>query len=150
MDVFSMIGEQLSYEAKDPKMYSPLALAYIGDGIYELVIRSMVIGQSSASPNHLHKEASTWVNAGAQCEMYDAMQPYLTEEEKDYFRRGRNAKSGSMAKHATMWEYRRATGFEAMMGYLYLSGQMERMISLIRIAVDARTGKTQENGGEQQ
>lgn len=149
MDIFSMIGEQFSYEPQDPKTYSPLALAYIGDGIYELVIRSLVIGHGNASPNHLHREASTWVNAGAQCEMYDAMQPYLTEEEKDYFRRGRNAKSGSMAKHATMWEYRRATGFEALMGYLYLSGQMERMMFLIRTAVEARSGKTADNGGEQ-
>lgn len=139
MDVFQFFGEQLEYELKDVKSYSPLALAYIGDGAYELAIRSMVIGHGNCSPNRLHKEASSWVSAPAQCEMLAAIKECLTEEELDYFRRGRNAKSGSMAKNASMWEYRRATGYEALMGYLYITGQTARMLELIRIGVKART-----------
>ena len=118
-----------------------MVLAYIGDAVYELVIRTILVDQGNRQANTLHKKASTYVKASAQAAMAEAFLPELTEEELSYFKRGRNAKTVSMAKHATMHDYRHATGFEALMGYLYLTDQMKRMIDLIKIGME-RTGGT--------
>ena len=123
------------------RTYSPVVLAYIGDAVYELVIRTILVDQGNRQANTLHKKASTYVKASAQAAMAEAFLPELTEEELSYFKRGRNAKTVSMAKHATMHDYRHATGFEALMGYLYLTDQMKRMIDLIKIGME-RTGGT--------
>ena len=88
----------------------------------------------------LHKKASGYVRASAQCAMILALQEELTEEELQVYRRGRNAKTVSMAKNATMHDYRHATGFEALMGYLYLTGQMNRMIDLVKIGMEKTGG----------
>lgn len=115
----------------DIRSYSPLTLAYIGDGIYDLVIRSMMVAKGNAHVNDLHRRTSKLVKAHAQSELIGLLQPELTEEELAVYRRGRNAKSFTMAKNATVADYRRATGFEALMGYLYLEDQMDRMMELI-------------------
>lgn len=120
----------------DPRQCSPLTLAYIGDGIYELVIRTVIICQSNTSANRLHKKASRLVNAGFQAELADKLMPVLTPEEKDILRRGRNAKSHSVAKNASIHDYRIATGLEALMGYLYISGNMKRIVELVRRGLD--------------
>lgn len=125
------ILKQFGMEHVDIRSYSPLALAYIGDGIYDLVIRSMVVGRGNTRANELHRQTSQLVKAHAQSEMIEALLPILTEEEAAVYKRGRNAKSPTMAKNATMSDYRRATGFEALMGYLYLENQMDRMMELI-------------------
>ena len=125
----------------DAGTYSPLVLAYIGDGIYELVVRTAVVGKGNRQANALHKKTSTYVKASAQAAMMEAILEDLTEEELAVYKRGRNAKTVSMAKHATMHDYRHATGFEALMGYLYLTDQMKRMIDLIKIGME-RTGGT--------
>ena len=132
MDLMSALKENWELPDVDVRTYSPLVLAYIGDSVYELVIRSLLVGRGNAQANRLHKEASTLVNAGAQSASLERIKEELTEEEMQVFKRGRNANSATMAKHATMSDYRRATGFEALMGYLYLTGRMERILELVK------------------
>lgn len=125
---------KLNFETKDisARSYSPLVLAYIGDGIYDLIIRTVVVNRGNTQANKLHRKTSSLVKAAAQSAMMDALMELLTEEEKAVYKRGRNAKSATMAKNATMADYRKATGFEALMGYLYLENQWERMVYLIK------------------
>lgn len=120
----------------DIRTYSPLTLAYIGDAIYELVIRTIVVERSNTSANNLHKKAVRYVNAETQAHMIEALQEELSEEEKVIYKRGRNAKSYTTAKNASVIDYRKATGFEALCGYLYLTGKQERMLALIRSAIE--------------
>ena len=130
------IRKAFALEEVDVRTYSPLVLAYIGDGIYELVVRSLLVGQGNAQAAKLHKRASALVNAGAQSAMLERIKGELTEEELKVFRRGRNANSPTMAKHASVSEYRRATVFEALMGYLYLTGQTGRLLELARLGLE--------------
>lgn len=125
----------------DIRTYSPLTLAYIGDAIYDLVIRTTVVERGNRSANDLHKKTVAYVNARVQAKMIDALENELTEEEMAVYHRGRNAKSYTAAKNASIIEYRKATGLEALCGYLYLQGQQERMLYLIREAV-TRIGMT--------
>ena len=127
--------ELVELEDTDIRTYSPLTLAYIGDAIYELVIRTILVEKGNAQVNKLHQRASKLVKASAQSEIIEKLKPYLTEEEMGIFKRGRNAKSFTMAKNASMSDYRRATGFEALMGYLYLTEQWDRMLELIKIGI---------------
>ncbi|ERI79819.1 Mini-ribonuclease 3 [[Clostridium] symbiosum] len=115
----------------EAREYSPLALAYLGDAVYELAIRTFVMNHGNTQVNKMHKKTAGLVKAEAQANFYKVLEEELTEEEKAVYRRGRNAKSVTMAKHATMKDYRMATGFEALMGYLYLTEQMERMAELL-------------------
>lgn len=133
----SYLMEQFSLEDQDIRTYSPLTLAYIGDGIYELYIRTILVKQGNCQANKLHRRASRLVKAPAQSAMVETLEPLFTPEEEAVYKRGRNAKSYTTAKNATMGEYRRATGFEAVMGYLYLTGQHIRMIDLIKIGLEA-------------
>lgn len=119
----------------DIRTYSPLTLAYIGDAIYDLVIRTIVVERGNRSANNLHKKAVAYVNARVQARMIDALEDELTEEEAAVYHRGRNAKSYTTAKNASVIEYRKATGLEALCGYLYLQGQQERLLYLIREAI---------------
>lgn len=124
--------DMFEFPEVDIKTYSPLTLAYMGDGIYELIIRTLLVKQGNAQASKLHRKASSLVKASAQAAMIQALKEELTEEEFAVFKRGRNAHSGTMAKNATMSDYRKATGFEALMGYLYLKGDWERMFYLIK------------------
>ena len=133
------LKEQFVLSEIDIRTYSPLVLAYIGDGIYELMVRTVLVGQGNRQANTLHKKASSYVKASTQSAMILAVQEELTEEEHQVYKRGRNAKTVTMAKHASMHDYRHATGFEALMGYLYLTNQSKRMIDLIKMGME-RTG----------
>ncbi|MFQ6818961.1 MAG: Mini-ribonuclease 3 [Blautia sp.] len=126
---------------KDPdiRSYSPLMLAYIGDGVYELVIRTILVKKGNCPVNRIHRKASSLVKASAQSAIMEKIEEHLTQEEHDIYRRGRNAHSPTMAKHATMADYRRATGFEALMGYLYLKEEYTRMLTLIRMGIGEET-----------
>ena len=126
------IRKQFDIKEVDIRTYSPLTLAYIGDGIFDLVIRSIVVGRGNTRANELHHRTSHIVKAHTQAEMAEKLLPVLTKTENDIYRRGRNAKSPTMAKNATMSDYRKATGFEALMGYLYLTDQFERIVSLVK------------------
>lgn len=121
----------------DVNSYSPLTLAYIGDSIYDLIIKSLVINQGNRQVNKLHKETSMYVQASTQSLMMRAMQEELTEEEHAVYKRGRNAKSVSPAKNQSITDYRRATGFEALLGYLYLKKEWKRMLDLVKIGLDS-------------
>lgn len=112
--------------------YPPLTLAYIGDAIYEIIIRTYVVINTNTQVNKLHKMTSNLVKAKTQSDMIKSLYDELTEEELRIFKRGRNAKSVSVAKNASVTEYRTATGFEALMGYLYLNNETERMMELIK------------------
>ena len=132
----SYIKEQFGIAEVDIRTYSPLTLAYIGDGIYDLVIRSVVVGKGNTRAGELHKRTSQIVKAHTQAEMMEVLLPLLTEEEADIYRRGRNAKSPTMAKNATMSDYRKATGFEALMGYLYLKEDFSRILELVHAGLE--------------
>ncbi len=129
------LKELFHLEDQDIRSYSPLTLAYIGDGVYELIIRTILVKKGNCPVNRLHKKASSLVKAVAQSGIMEVIEEKLTPEELSVYRRGRNAHSPTMAKHATMADYRRATGFEALMGYLYLKEEYERMITLIRMGI---------------
>lgn len=128
--------EAFRLEEQDIRTYSPLTLAYIGDAIFELVVRTVLVERKNMQPEKLHKAATKIVKAETQALMIEALKEELTEKELAVYKRGRNAKAVTRAKNATMSEYRRATGFEALMGYLYLNGEIERMIELIRTGVE--------------
>ena len=115
--------------------YSALAFAYIGDSVFDLIVRTMVVSRGNNRPNQYHKQATTYVNAAPQTQMMERMKPHLTEEEKMMFRRGKNAKPASCAKNQSHHDYRIATGFETLMGYLYMTGQMGRIIELVAIGL---------------
>ena len=115
--------------------YSPLALAYIGDAVYELIIRTLVISIGNAPVNRYHQETKGFVQARAQAKLYNDVEEILTAREQDIFRRGRNAKSGSVAKNADIITYRHATGIETLIGYLYIDGQIERIIEIMKYGI---------------
>ena len=130
------LKEQFALQDIDLKTYSPLTLAYIGDAIYDLLVRTILVKCGNSQVNKLHKRASSLVKAPTQSDMMDKILPHLTEEEEHIYKRGRNAKSFTMAKNATMAQYRRATGFEAVFGYLYLKGELNRAIDLMKIGME--------------
>lgn len=121
-------------EVKDWHLLNGLALAYIGDGIYELYIRRRVLARGLTKANQLHRAATQYVSAKAQALLISRMleqEHFLSEKELDYYKRGRNSKSHTKAKNADVMTYRMSTGFEALIGYLYLSGQVERLEEII-------------------
>ncbi|MCJ7836231.1 ribonuclease III [Cuneatibacter sp. NSJ-177] len=126
------IREAFGLGGSDVRAYSPLTLAFLGDAVFELVIRTMIVEKGNQPPKQLHLASSKLVKAETQSRMAELLLPEFTEEELAVYRRGRNAHPGTTAKHAATGDYRRATGLEALMGYLYLSGQEQRMIALIR------------------
>ncbi len=117
------------------RSYSAQAFAYIGDSVYDMIIRTMVMSKGNNRPNKYHQEVIPYVNAAAQTEMVHKIKNYLTEEEMTIFKRGRNAKTMSPAKNQSIHDYRFATGFEALLGYLYLSGKMDRAMQLVRFGL---------------
>nr|WP_314462541.1 ribonuclease III domain-containing protein [uncultured Clostridium sp.] len=126
-------ADTLQLKEVDITSYSPLALAYIGDAVYELIIRTKVMNHGSTQVNNMHKKSARLVNAKAQADIIRSLVEgeELTPEEIAVYKRGRNAKSATTAKHATVADYRTATGFEALCGYLYLSGRLERLIWVV-------------------
>lgn len=133
----SYMQERFQMKEVDVNSYSPLTLAYIGDSIYDLIIKSLVVNQGNRQVNKLHKETSMYVQASTQSLMMRTMQEQLTEEEHAVYKRGRNAKSVSPAKNQSITDYRRATGFEALLGYLYLKKEWKRMLDLVKIGLES-------------
>ena len=121
----------------NPDQYSPLTLAYMGDCAYEIVIRTLLVHKGNAPVDKLNRKASRLAKAETQSQIITAIQEQLTEEEQTMYKRGRNAKSYSSAKNASINDYRRATGFEALIGWLYLKGDFERMTQIIRMGFEA-------------
>ena len=130
--LLAYIKQQFELKEADINAYSPLTLAYIGDSIYDLVIKTVVVCKANCAANKLHKQTSALVKAETQAEMAEALQEIMTEEELSIYKRGRNAKSYTTAKNASVADYRKATGLEAVCGYLYLKGQQERIVDLLK------------------
>lgn len=135
-ELIKCMQQELSFKGVQPRQLSPLVLAYIGDSIYDLVIKTYLIDSKGNMPvNKLNRMSSGLVKAQTQSEMIGRIEHMLDEEEEGVYKRGRNAKSYTSAKNASITDYRRATGFEALMGYLYLSGRYSRMMELIKAAL---------------
>ena len=135
------IWETFGLKEQDVHTYSPLSLAYIGDCVYDLIVKSIVLNKGNRQVQKYHEETSRYVQASAQSLMMRAIQEHLTEEEHAVYRRGRNTRSVSAAKNQSITDYRRATGFEALMGYLYLQKEWQRMIDLVKIGLDSLEGQ---------
>ncbi len=132
LSLLSQIKEQFACEPVDVRTYSPLTLAFIGDCVFDLIIRTVVVERGNRAANGLHKAKSAVVKAQTQAEMVELLLPELTPEEESVYRRGRNAKSYTTAKNASVGDYRKATGFEALIGYLYLQDDMDRVLYLVK------------------
>ncbi len=127
VNIFRMANQKLDRE--DIAMLSPLQLAYIGDAVYELLIRTYIL-DNDMNVNQLHREATKYVKAKAQSEFIHYLEEFLTEDEKNYVKRGRNAKTNTSPKNSSIIDYKYATGFEALFGYLYLTEQNSRIYDL--------------------
>ena len=121
------IREQFQLKEVDIRTYSPLALAYIGDGVFDLIIRSVVVDGGNIGVNRMHI-----VKAQTQSKMAEKLQAFFTEEERNIYRRGKNANASTRAKNATLADYHRATGLEAVFGYLYLNDRFDRILFLVQ------------------
>ena len=119
---------------KQARELNPLVLAYVGDGVHTLYARLVEMSKTTAKTGKLHKAVIRRVSAAAQAESMSIIENLLTEEECDIFRRGRNAHPHSIAKNATILDYKTATGFEALVGYLYLTAQNDRLEYLLSIS----------------
>lgn len=140
-NLFEIIKENMDLDDINIIDYSPLTLAYIGDGIYEMIIRTVIVDQANRQVNKIHKASSNLVKAETQAKMIHLIMDDLTQEEVTIYKRGRNAKAVTRAKNASMSDYRTATGFEALMGWLYLTGQSERMLMLIKKCIELFQGE---------
>lgn len=134
-------------DKKDAKLLNGLALAYMGDAVFELAIRKYLLGQGQTKPNQLHHMATEYVSAKAQAQLMGALieEEKLSEEELTYYKRGRNSKINTKAKNTDIHSYLQSTGFEALMGYLYLTDQKERLNECIEWCIqfiDTQKGRT--------
>jgi len=134
-ELFSKVLEEFNTEKKDPSQVNPLVLAYIGDAVYELYIRTLLVSKSNAHVHRLHMDSIKFVKAKAQSDIIHKIMDKLTEDEQNIVRRGRNAKSGTIPKNADVTEYKYATGFESLIGYLYLMDDHSRLLDILRMAV---------------
>lgn len=130
--ILQHIRENFPGKRQDPKAYSPLALAYMGDALYDLIIRTVVVERGNRPVRDLHRIAVRYVSAEAQAKIVSALQDRFTEEEEAVYRRGRNSKPHTKAKNASMEDYLKATGFEAVLGYLYLTDNTDRALEMVR------------------
>lgn len=117
--------------AKPARLLPPLALAYIGDAVFEVAVRQHVMAKPNLRPHHLHGQSTKYVSAKAQARLLALLEPQLTDDERDVVRQGRNAKSGTVPKNANVLDYRQATALESLVGYLYYTGAHDRLRGLI-------------------
>lgn len=130
---------------KAPGLKSPLTLAFLGDAVYELLARRYVVEHADCPVGTMHRKTVDLVNAGAQSAAFAVLEPALTEEELAIYKRGRNTNTQSTPKHADIADYRRATGVEALFGYLFLKGETARIGELFALAVE-NAARMKENG----
>ena len=126
-EILDFLLKSFDIEKKEAKEFSPLVLAYVGDAVYELIIRSILVSRGNRPVNKLNKDATSLVKAGAQADIIKLLKPELNEEEFVIFKRGRNSSPHTMAKNASMSDYKYATGFESLIGFLYLDNQFESL-----------------------
>ncbi len=131
----SMIYDAFQLKPSVMEHYSPLTLAYIGDSVYDMVIRTLLVGRANAPVKKLHRRASEIVKAEAQANLLRMIKKDLTDEELRMLKRGRNAKPASIAKNAKLRDYQTATGLEALIGFLYLTGRLDRVLELTKLGL---------------
>lgn len=136
LSMLSQIHREFGGGDVDIRMYSPLTLAYIGDAVFEVIIRTLIVEKGQRAANTLHRHTTKIVCAQTQAKLVDAVYESLTEEEQDIYRRGKNTRLHSTAKNASLAEYRKATGFEALCGYLFLKNDTVRITRLVRQAIE--------------
>ncbi len=136
LGIYDNLRQSFDLKENDIRSYSPLTLAYIGDAVYEIIIRTIVVSEGNTQVNKMHKKSSNLVKAETQANIVKAIMDDLSDEELGFYKRGRNAKSYTSAKNASISDYRMATGFEALIGYLYLTGQDKRMMEVISLGLD--------------
>ena len=129
-DFLAYYKKTMRLEPVDAGSYSPLVLAYIGDAVYEVMIRARVINRGSMQVNKMHKRSAMLVNAGTQAQLIRSIEEELTPQEHAVYKRGRNASPHSHPRGATRREYQMATGLEALFGWLYLRGETDRLNAL--------------------
>lgn len=137
IDYFKHFKDTFQIEHGKAESYSPLALAYIGDSIFDVMVRTIEVSKVNKQVNKYHRDVSKIVCAPAQAKMVLAIEEHFTEEEESVYKRGRNAKSYTKAKNASTIDYRNATGFEALIGYLYLKEDFERLTELVKFGLDS-------------
>lgn len=135
--LLAQIHRTFGGEEIDIRTYSPLTLAYIGDAVFEMIVRTLIVEKGQRAANTLHKHTTKIVCAQTQAQLIDAVYESLTEEEQDIYRRGKNTKIHSSAKNASLADYRKATGFEALCGYLFLKDDTVRILQIVRQAMNA-------------
>ena len=140
-EILDYLLKPFNIERKEAKEFSPLVLAYIGDAVYELIVRSILVSMGNRPVNKLNKDATSLVKAGAQSEIVKLISDNLSEEEYTVFKRGRNSSPHTMAKNASMTDYKYATGFEALMGFLYLGNRCDRALELVKLGIDLYLNK---------
>lgn len=129
------LQKEFACEEVDLRNYSPLTLAFLGDCVFDLIIRTVIVERGNRAADSLHKKKSAIVKAQTQAKMIEVLLDVLSEEEMAVYKRGRNAKSYTTAKNASVTDYRKATGFEALLGYLYLQNKEDRIIELVKSAL---------------
>lgn len=122
----------------DVNMLNPLVLAYVGDSVYDTFVRTLLVTSKHTQVAKLHKMSIEFVKAKAQADILEGINEFLNEEEQDIVRRGRNTKSATVPKNADVSDYRHATGFEALIGYLYLTGQLDRLMDIIGLVLKVK------------
>ncbi len=127
---------ELKRNKEDVNLMSPLTWAYVGDCVYELYVRTKLVDNTNMKPHALHVEAIKYVKAQAQAQILNKIHDNLTDEEKDIVRRGRNADNHHLPKNANVQDYMYSTAYEALIGYLYLTNQIERLKEILKISVD--------------
>ena len=143
-ELLKIVSDNYSSE-KNKMMYSPAQLAYAGDAAYELLVRSYIIHNHDTSVNKMHRLCVKFVKANAQAYLINKLEAELTDEEKRIVKRGRNAKVTSSPKNADLMEYRYATGFEALFGYLYLNNEIDRLTKLFNRVIEILKEKDEKN-----
>ncbi len=123
-------------DEKDARLLSPLVWAYVGDSVYELYVRTRLVNSSNAKPHKLHLESIKYVKAKSQADILDRIKDKLSEEELEIVRRGRNTENHHVAKNASVADYSLSTGFEALIGYLYLTKNDERLKEILDMCID--------------
>ncbi|MCQ2519134.1 MAG: ribonuclease III [Lachnospiraceae bacterium] len=131
MNILDIVNEKFELDNKKPEEITPLMLAYIGDAVYEVVSRTIVMSGGNRPINQVHRDNTKIVNATTQARMAEVLMDVFDEAEASQYRRGKNAKSQTSAKNSSLADYRKATGLEAVIGYLYLKGNNDRLIELI-------------------
>lgn len=124
-----------NFDDRTAQLLSPQVLAFVGDGVYSMFVRHKIVLSKNLKGKHLHDEVTRYVKAGGQSDFIEKLIPIFNEVESSIFRRARNHKSLSSAKNANIIDYRRATGLEAVLGYLYLVGNIDRLNEILSLSV---------------